>query len=143
MINDNIQLSEHFKLGEFTNSTTAKLLKIDNTPGQHDVDNLEILCKHLLEPLRLAVNEPIFINSGYRSQELNKAVGGVSNSYHLKGMAADIRIDKRDKGRYYALQLLNMQYCDLVILERHKERYWVHVQWSYTPRHKYLEKNVK
>ena len=80
-----------FKLSEFTYSATAQARHIENVPSAEAVRNLELLTKNVLDPLREAWGGPIIINSGYRCDELNKAVGGVENSYHRLGMAADIR----------------------------------------------------
>ena len=73
-------LTPHFKLSEFTKSSTATARKIDNTPSQEVISNLQALCQNVLEPLREYFNCPIIIDSGYRSPALNKAVGGVANS---------------------------------------------------------------
>ena len=87
---------KHFTFQEFTRSATAERLGIDNLPehnGEQDVyAHIELLVTKLLDPIREFVIEPIYINSGYRSQELNRAVGGVHDSQHRRGQAADIRI---------------------------------------------------
>ena len=80
-----------FKLSEFTYSATATARHIENVPSAEAMRNLELLTKNVLDPLREAWGGPIIINSGYRSEELNKAVGGAQYSYHMLGMAADIR----------------------------------------------------
>lgn len=136
------QLSEHFTLAEMTFSMTAEICHIDNTPPPTAVTCLTTLCTQVLEPTRKVWGKPMRINSGYRCKELNQAVGGVSNSYHLKGAAADIHVDNSAEGSALSLLLLQQKLTDLVILEKHKGRYWVHVQWSYAPRHKYTTKNV-
>ncbi len=82
---------KHFKIEEFTYSITAQHLGIDNTPSKEAVTNLELLVSRVLDPLREAWGSPIIVTSGYRCEELNKRVGGVKTSYHLRGMAADIR----------------------------------------------------
>ena len=65
--------------------------KIENIPTFEVVNHLEELVEKLLDPLRYAYNKPIRVTSGYRSQALNKAVGGVDNSAHLNGYAADLQ----------------------------------------------------
>lgn len=88
-VNLDRNLSANFKLWEFVVSPTADLLRIDNTPTPGEIRNLERLCQQILQPARDALG-PLKINSGFRSEELNKAVGGVSNSAHRQGFAADI-----------------------------------------------------
>ena len=78
-----IQLTPHFKLSEFTRSSTATARHIDNSPSEEIVKNLKFLCEHILEPLRQHFNTPIIIGSGYRCPKLNAAVGGVKTSNHL------------------------------------------------------------
>lgn len=80
---------KYFSLSEFLNSATAKRLKIDNTPTFEVVDNLNKLADYL-DVIREKVGKPILISSGFRCPVLNKAVGGVSNSQHQKGLAADL-----------------------------------------------------
>lgn len=87
---------KHFTFKEFTRSATADRLGICNEPahnGEQDVyARIELLVTQLLDPIRDYIDEPIYINSGYRSERLNKAVGGVPDSQHRTGQAADIRI---------------------------------------------------
>ena len=94
-----IQLTPHFKLSEFEFSTTALARGFDNHCPQHLIPNLRNLCERILEPLRAWVNEPIIISSGYRCPQLNKAVGGVSNSQHMTGEAADIHLNSIEEGK--------------------------------------------
>src|SRR4029077_19829076 len=86
-----MQLSEHFTLAELTYSDTANAQGIDNTPSTAIVDQLSDLCECTLEGIRdLLGRRPVTITSGYRCPELNAAVGGVSDSAHLYGCAADL-----------------------------------------------------
>jgi hypothetical protein len=80
---------KYFSLSEFLNSATAKRLGIDNTPTFEVVDNLNKLADYL-DIIREKLGKPILISSGFRCPVLNKAVGGVSNSQHQKGLAADL-----------------------------------------------------
>lgn len=80
---------KYFKLAEFINSATANRLGIDNMPTFEIVDNLNRLADYL-DGIREKLGKPILVSSGYRCPMLNKAVGGVSNSQHLKGLAADV-----------------------------------------------------
>ena len=92
-----LQLSEHFKLGEFIQSRIACSQNILAQFVYHTdiVDNIRYLHDKLLLPLRQAIGAPITINSGYRCRALNMAVGGASNSLHLWGRAADITAGDR------------------------------------------------
>ena len=94
---------KHFKIEEFTYSITAQHLGIDNTPSKEAVTNLERLVSRVLDPLREAWGSPIIVTSGYRCEELNKRVGGARTSYHLRGMAADIRPRNGLVDKLYAL----------------------------------------
>jgi hypothetical protein len=86
---DLMQLTADFSLEEFTSSTTADRLGIDNTPNAVEIDNLRSLCIQILQPARSALG-PIIIHSGFRSAALNAVVGGVPDSAHRLGFAADI-----------------------------------------------------
>ena len=83
-----IKLSEHFKLKELLSTSRFDLQ--ENSPFVSTLYNLVYLCKYILEPLRHILDYPLVINSGYRSISLNLFVGGVSNSQHTHGCAADI-----------------------------------------------------
>lgn len=85
-----MNITEHFTLEELTRSETARAKGINNAPDGKARAELVRLCTTVLEPLRAAYGAPIIVSSGYRSPHLNKAVGGVANSQHLKGQAADV-----------------------------------------------------
>ena len=84
-------LSEHFTLAEMTVSETAARRGIDNTPNVETLANLRRLCT-FLEHVRLLFDKPIVVSSGYRSSELNRAVGGSRSSVHMQGLAADVNV---------------------------------------------------
>jgi len=84
------KISKHISYKEGVYSTTAKRLGIDNTPSAYHLQNMELLAEKIFEPLRKYVNGPIAINSFYRCEELNKAIGGSSKSQHCEGRAIDI-----------------------------------------------------
>lgn len=92
-----MKLTNNFSLSEFTRSNNAERLNIENTPDAEQTENLRKLCTRLLQPLREIYGEPFFVNSGFRSQQLNKLVGGVPTSQHTKGQAADIRVKEPRK----------------------------------------------
>ena len=84
------RISKHISYKEATRSATALRLGIDNKPNEYHLQNMEMVAKKVFEPLREAVNAPIKINSFYRCEELNKAIGGSSKSQHCQGRAIDI-----------------------------------------------------
>lgn len=85
------RISKDFKFSEFTKSDTAARLHINNAITSWEVrDNIKALVEDVLQPLRDAWGGPLFINSGYRCLELNKAVGGVPTSQHVLGQACDV-----------------------------------------------------
>lgn len=84
-----MNLAPHFALEEFTASQTASRLGLDNTPEPAALQNLQRLAYALEEVRTLLNNRPILISSGYRSRSVNRAVGGVANSAHALGLAAD------------------------------------------------------
>ena len=126
-------ITMHFTLEEMYASDTAKRLGINNKPSTQQTINLVYLCAYVLEPLRVAMGKPIKISSGFRSQALNKAVGGVYNSQHLKGQAADIDIQgDMAFGRKIFDYIRDHLPFDQLILEHNKSgTYWVHVSFVY------------
>ena len=85
------KLSKNFTLEELINSPTAKAKKINNKPNKEVIENLTNLAQNVLQPIRDKFGAQIIVTSGYRSKELNKAVGGSPTSQHCLGQAADIR----------------------------------------------------
>ncbi len=133
---DCTRLSPHFTLGELC-KTSAKTAD-GNIPSHVHVENLRRLCGWL-EMLRDEWNrrygegnDPIIINSGYRSEAVNKAVGGAKGSNHLTGCAADIRVAGIEQALRYAVILLDIsdqsrEDFDELLLERSpRGTYWLH-----------------
>ena len=81
---------KYFTINELCRSATAAARRIDNRPPAEVVGRLQTLIEELLDPIRAAWGAPVTVNSGYRSPELNDAVGGVARSQHLRGEAADL-----------------------------------------------------
>ena len=123
-----MNLTMHFTLEEMIHSNYAEKHNISNSPSQIIIDNLIMLCVLILEPLRTALNEPILINSGYRCKELNKAVGGVPDSHHLQGLAADIDFRSEKELKKMLFTLKDNTHLDLALIERSKSSSWLHVQ---------------
>ena len=149
-LNSNAKLSEHFTLGEMTKSGSHP--EVYNIPSHEAIANMKRLCQWL-EVLRKRYNdkyvvvngdvsttldmtgrveEPIRINSGYRSPQLNKKIGGVANSNHLTGCAADIRVENMEQLLRYAVILLDYadeskQEFDELLIERNRYgAIWLH-----------------
>jgi hypothetical protein len=130
----NTPVTMHFTIEELYASATAKKLGIDNKPSVQKMINLVYLAAYVLEPLRVAMGEPIKIGSGYRCEKLNKAVGGVGNSQHLKGQAADLCIDGDiKKGRRWFNYIREHLPFDQLIWEHNPKTgsYWVHVSFVF------------
>lgn len=124
-------ISKNFTLEELCASATAKAKGIRNEPGQEQVVNLCALVHNVLQPLREWWGNEVKIGSGYRSPALNKAVGGVSTSQHMKGQAADLCIDGNiEKGRRWFCYIRDHLPFDQLIWEHNaKGSCWVHVSY--------------
>ena len=125
---DGVRLSAHFKLGEFLNLKKYP----ENIPTMQVVANLTYGCHQLLEPARLIVG-PIIINSGFRNEAVNRKVGGVKNSQHLIGQAADIRPKDPTQFQRLVAILKSNQYTDQLLTGNG----WLHISWNpfAPPRH--------
>ena len=121
--------SEHFSLWELCKSGEAEKRGFDNTPTGEAARNLCDLITEVLEPARRSLGAPIIVTSGYRCPALNKAVGGVSNSQHLTGQAADLVCTRyEDKRRLF--EILKEMDIDQLLWERNsKGTKWVHVSF--------------
>ena len=127
---------KYFTIEELTQSETADRLGIDNTPNEKQKVNMRLLILEILDPLREEFGKEIIVNSGFRCEELNIAVGGALNSHHKckNGYAAaDITAtNKRDNRRLFELvQEMNLPFCQL-IWEQGNEEYpeWIHISYN-------------
>lgn len=93
------QFTKNFSYDELIASATAKRLGLDNTPTPEEKEKLRQLAEDILQPIRDAWKSPIVVTSGYRSEEVNKAVGGVKASQHRLGEAADIKVGGKERNR--------------------------------------------
>jgi hypothetical protein len=91
-----MQLSTNLSLAEVTRSETAKRRGISNMPTPEHIENFKKLAINIFQPIREHFGKPILISSGYRSAELNKAIGGSLSSQHCSGEAIDIDMDGTD-----------------------------------------------
>ena len=125
---NNIRLSPHFKLGEFLNLKKYP----ENVPSMQVVVNLTYGCHLLLEPARQIVG-PIIINSGFRNEAVNRRVGGVKNSQHLIGQAADIR--PQDPAQFQ--RLVDFLKTNALTDQLLTGSSWLHLSWNpfASPRH--------
>ena len=129
---DKMRLSKNFTMEELCRSATAERHGVRNWPAAGDEEhrvreNLRYLCFDVLQPLREHVGKPIVVNSGYRSQEVNRLVGGVKNSQHLTGEAADLRIESTKQGREWAEWIMDNCDFDQMLLESNGKSVWLHV----------------
>jgi hypothetical protein len=93
-----MKISEHLDLSEVTRSDSAKRNGISNMPTAEHIENFKLLAEKVFEPIRKHFNVPIHISSGYRSKELNSAIGGSLTSQHCSGEAIDIDMDNSANG---------------------------------------------
>jgi hypothetical protein len=93
-----MKLSEHLDLSEVVRSESAKRKGISNMPTEAHIANFKILAEKVFEPIREHFRCPIHISSGYRSKELNAAIGGSLTSQHCSGEAIDIDMDGTPNG---------------------------------------------
>lgn len=129
--------SEFFSLAELIKSSTATKHHIDNTPPADVIRNLQYGVDMVLDPLRRIYGKPILITSGYRCPKLNTLVGGVSNSWHTQGNAADIHVASLTEATKLFSNLQKIPSVDTVLFEHSGSGQWLHVQWDMakTPRH--------
>lgn len=105
-----MRLSKNFTLAELTKTSTG----IPNNPTDVEIERLKTLCEKVLQPLRDEFNSPIIVNSGYRSQQVNKAVGGVPTSQHLKGESADITAGSRERNKLLFEIIKTMEFDQVI-----------------------------
>lgn len=117
---------KHFRIEEFEASPTAKTMGIDNTMPAEARRAVERLVEAVLDPLREEFAMPIYVNSGYRSAALNAAVGGVANSQHLRGEAADITSGTRE-GNMRLWRLLRKMRLPVDQAINEHNYAWIHV----------------
>lgn len=118
-----MKLSKNFTLDEMIRTSTG----IPNIPTDKEIENMRKLVENVLQPLRDHMNRPIIVNSGFRSKEVNKAVGGSKDSGHMSGTAADITMGSK------ALNRLAYNYirdnCEFRQLINEYNYSWIHVEY--------------
>jgi len=130
------KISRHVSYKEATNSATAKRLGILNSPTEAQLHNMSIVAKMVFEPLRVHFSVPIYVSSMFRSEELNKALGGATSSQHMANNGAAMDIDADRYGRVTNEEIFsyikdNLQFDQLIaegVENGHVE--WVHVSYK-------------
>lgn len=127
-----MKLSKNLWLSEVIKSNTAARKGIDNMPTDEHLENLKYLAEKVFQPLREHAGCPIYINSGYRSKELNKAVGGSKSSFHCHGCAIDIDNDNKntsfDNKQIFEYIKNNLDFTELIYeFGDDNKPDWVHV----------------
>lgn len=134
-----LQLSKNFNLDEFTRIST----NLKNVPSNQSIINLTHLCLKVLQPLRDYLNDVVNVSSGFRSEAVNSAVGGVSNSQHRVGQAADIVCDSMSLA--YLFIKNELEYDQLIVYLNNSDKIiFIHV--SYNPfgvnRNQFIKKYI-
>jgi len=136
-----MKLSNSFTLSEMLRSNTAFRLGIDEqfNPSKEVIDNLTRLCKKVLQPIRDSLEMPVRVTSGYRCEELNKAISGSLRSQHVKGEAADIELWIRGKEKNAILldEIINLSFRGKIEFDQLIIEYpvndvpkWIHISYS-------------
>lgn len=125
------KISKHISYKEATNSATAKKLKIDNTPTDEHLKNMELVAEKVFEPLREYAGHPIGVNSFYRSPELNKAIRGSSRSSHMIGAAIDLNsLGEKSNKELFDFIMENLTFDQLIWeFGSDKNPKWIHISY--------------
>jgi len=121
-------ISKHITLLEATNSPTALRLKIKNEPNEAQLESMKAVAAMCFEPLREWYGNPIKINSFFRCEEFNKAVGGAKNSQHSKGEAIDMSAGSKEENK----KLFDWCKANLIFdqLINEYDYTWVHISYK-------------
>ena len=128
-----MKLSKNLSLAEVVRSETAKRLGIDNNPTKEHLDNLKAIAENVFQPIRDHFNCPIHVSSGYRSEDLNRAIRGSKMSLHMQGCALDLDMDFTNVSNTEVFNYIkdNLEF-DTLIWEFNNEDgspKWVHVSY--------------
>lgn len=128
-----MQLSKNLVLAEVTRSETAKRKGISNMPTPEHIENFKLLAEKVFQPIRDHFGVPIHISSGYRSKELNTAIGGSLTSQHCQGEAIDIDMDGTSIKNAQIFEFIknNLEFDQLIWEFGTKDNPdWVHVSYE-------------
>jgi hypothetical protein len=137
-----MKLSKHFSLAEFINSESAKRNGIDNKPTEEHIGNIKSLCENVLEPIREHFKVPIHISSGYRSDALNRLIGGSKSSQHSVGQAADVDMEITGVSNKQIFDYIrgNLDFDQLI---NEFDYSWIHVSYKKQGNRKQVLKAIK
>lgn len=130
-----MQLSKNLSLSEVIRSESAKRRGLSNMPTQEHIKNLQLLAEKIFQPIRDHFGKPIHISSGYRSNALNRAIGGAASSQHCSGEAIDIDMDGTDITNAQIFEFIkdNLEFDQLIWEFGNKiNPDWVHVSYEST-----------
>ena len=130
-----MQLSKNLSLSEVIRSESAKRRGLNNMPTQEHIKNLQLLAEKIFQPIREHFGKPIHISSGYRSNALNRAIGGAASSQHCSGEAIDIDMDGTDITNAQIFEFIkdNLEFDQLIWEFGSKTNPdWVHVSYEST-----------
>lgn len=121
-----MKITNNFTWEELLRTSTG----LDNTPTKEAKAYLEELCELILQPIRDEYGKPLIVTSGYRSDKVNKAVGGAKTSQHLRGQAADIKTDSKANNKVLFELIINMIEDKKITVGQlidEKNYSWIHV----------------
>lgn len=122
-----MKLSEHVTLSEFEHSETAIRRGYNQSMNEEQIKNAKALCENIFEPVRKFRGAPIYISSGFRGAELNRAISGASGSQHCKGQAIDVKLTAKE----FHLIKDNLDFDQLIWeFGTTKQPQWVHVSYD-------------
>lgn len=134
-------MGKYFTVSELTYSSEAKKRKIDNTPPPDIKVKLNTLINNVLDPIREQWGGPINVNSGFRSPTLNRIVGGVYTSQHVKGEAADITVGSKEKNKELFDMIVGMSQAGAIQFDQlidEKDYSWIHISHQFKNRNQIL-----
>jgi len=125
------KISKHISFAEATRSATAKKLKIDNTPTDEHLENMELVAEKVFEPLREYAGHPIGVNSFYRSPDLNVAINGSRTSSHMIGAAIDLNsLGEKTNKELFDFIMENLTFDQLIWeFGSDKNPAWIHISY--------------
>lgn len=121
-------MAKYFTIGELCKSDVAVEKRIENTPDNTTIERMQALMDECLDKVREMWGKPIGVNSGYRSAELNRVVGGAKNSQHMKGEAADITTGTKEGNRklFDMVVASDIEFDQLIDESGYK---WLHISY--------------